>query len=486
MMMKLSFPKLLSAICLSFLLGCQPGENSEVSDNRVSLVNGDELYSVHCSGCHGRNMEGGSATTLIKSDWMYGRRRGAMWKNVKYGISDGEMPAFEHLLSDDQVDSVVAFVVRSQTIPPNHVRTIPDQIETPEFTLEVENWVGAGLQTPWAIEFVNKNLALFSERDGDLHWVKNGVLDTTQIEGLPIPHTGSSTGGFMDVELDPQYNENGWIYLAYSHTDDDVKDKMANALTKVVRGKIQEGQWVEEQTLFEAPDSLRVVRGNRWGCRFLFDAEGRLYFTIGDMAQAMDSQDVGKATGKVFRINPDGTIPKDNPFIHRPNALPAVFTLGNRNTQGLALHPVTGEIWSTDHGPMGGDELNILKKGGNYGWPIVTYGRDYSGDTVSVLTEKEGMEPPVVQWTPSIAVDAATFCTSPLFPEWENKLLIGALALEELRLLSIDGTQVTNQELILKNIGRVRDVKFGPEGALYVVLNQPDLILRLRPKRVVG
>lgn len=176
-----------------------------------------------------------------------------------------------------------------------------------------------------------------------------------------------------------------------------------------------------------------------------------------------------------------GSIPKDNPFVHTPGAIPAIFTYGNRNVEGIAQHPVTGDIWATEHGPRGGDELNILKKGANYGWPVITYGIDYSGNIVSEKTAQKGMEQPVVQWTPSIAPCPAEFCTSPLFPKWKNSLLVGALAFEELRRLVIVNKKVTKQEMIMKGYGRVRDIKFSPDGALYVVLNKPDIILRITP-----
>lgn len=250
-----------------------------------------------------------------------------------------------------------------------------------------------------------------------------------------------------------------------------------------MRGKIRDHEWINERTLFEAPDSLKIPGGNRWGSRFLFDKNGYLYFTIGDMARAMDSQNPGKPTGKVFRIHADGSIPKDNPFVGKKGALQAVYTLGNRNVQGLARHPVTGDIWATEHGPMGGDELNILRKGANYGWPLVTYGVDYSGDIVSEKTEMAGMEPPILHWTPSIAVCPAEFVTGDLFSKWKNNLLVGALAFEEIRRLVIENSKVTEQEMILKGVGRVRDLKVGPDGALYVLLNSPDMVLRNTPER---
>ena len=185
-------------------------------------------------------------------------------------------------------------------------------------------------------------------------------------------------------------------------------------MTKVVRGKIKDYQWVEQQTLFEVPDSLKVTGGNRWGGRLFFDKEGFLFFSIGDMARANDSQDLSKPSGKVYRISADGAIPKDNPFVKNPKALGAIYSIGNRNVQGFAQHPVTGEIWMTEHGPMGGDELNILKKGANYGWPVITYGVDYSGEIVSNDTLKAGMLQPVIYWTPSIAVCPTEYVNSKL------------------------------------------------------------------------
>lgn len=472
-----------STIVLFVLFGwaaCSPPAASNEATAAAS-AEGMTVYQNHCSGCHGLNLEGNSATTLIKTDWQYGRSKNNFKRNITYGIAGVDMPAFKDMLQPRQIEAVAEYIVTSQTEAPNVVRKIPTQLSTTAYLLQVEQIASEGLVVPWAIEFINEYTALISERPGRVRWLVNGKLGDS-ITGLPIPHRASSTGGLMDIALDPDYTQNGWVYLAYSHTEGATNDKEAPALTKVIRGKIQNNQWTDPQTLFAADATLYPVKGNRWGCRFLFDNSGYLYFTIGDMAQAMDAQDLSKATGKVYRIYPDGSIPADNPFRDDPNALPAIFTMGNRNTQGLAQHPETGAIWSTDHGPMGGDELNILTQGSNYGWPIVTYGVDYSGEIVSELTEKEGMEPPIKQWTPSPGLSTATFCTSPLFPAWNNHLLIGALALEELKLLTLSGESVSQEEVIIKNLGRVRDVKFGPDGALYVVLNKPDVILRLSPK----
>ncbi|WPP51435.1 PQQ-dependent sugar dehydrogenase [Catalinimonas niigatensis] len=446
-----------------------------------SVAEGPQIYKTYCAGCHGAQLQGSSAGALIKTDWIYGRGKGALTKNIRFGIPGTEMAAWNTVLNDEQINAVADFILEAQETPPAARRPIPAQINTEDYVLNVEQLVSEGIVNPWAIEFVDESRALISERGGKLRWLIDGKLDKQEIKGVP-PTFEEKTGGYMDIALDPNYADNGWVYLAFSHTDGNMEDKEAPAMTKIIRAKIKDHQWTEEQALFEVADSLLVVNGNRWGCRFLFDQEGLLYFSIGDMDQAMASQELGKATGKVFRIKADGSIPEDNPFVDEEGALPAIFTIGNRNVQGLDQHPVTGEIWASEHGPMGGDELNIMRKGNNYGWPVITYGIDYSGEIVSEKTLQEGMEQPITEWTPSIAVCPIEFNSSPLFPKWQNNLLVGALAYEELRRLVIEDEQVISQEMILKNLGRVRDIKSSPDGALYVVLNNPDVILRITPE----
>ena len=443
---------------------------------------GELIYMKYCAGCHGSKLDGNSASKLIKEDWAYGRGRDAIHQNIKKGIPNTEMAGWEAVLKDEQITAVVDFILASQEKKLTLKSSVPNRIQTQDYVLKVEELVTEGLKTPWGIEFVDKNKALVTEKSGNIRWLINGKLDPEPIRGLPQPHTQSSTGGYMDIALDPKFTQNGWVYIGYSHTNSSITDKGAPGMTKIIRGRISDHQWLDEQTLFEVPESLMVARGDRWGCRFLFDKDGFLYFTIGDMGKAMDSQDLSRATGKVFRINPDGSIPKSNPFIKVPNALPAIFTIGNRNVQGLAQHPVTGDIWATEHGPRGGDELNILKNGANYGWPIITYGVDYSGKVISAKDRQEGMEQPIIQWTPSIAVCPAEFCTSPLFPKWENNLFVGALAYEELQRLIIEKDKVTDREMLFKGLGRVRDIKTGPDGALYILLNKPDMLLRITPE----
>lgn len=469
--MNTKFFKRLSLFILPFLMIPLSACSQEV----------ETLYKTYCAGCHGAQLQGNSAKTLIKTEWKYGKTKSLITRNITFGIPGTEMAAWNQVLKEDEIKALVQFIFDAQNTSPNEERPIPQRISTEKYNLRTEEWVSEHIKTPWAIEFISKDSALVSEKRGLLRWIVEDIPSAEPVKGTPQTQE-FRTGGYMDIAIDPDYRMNGWIYLAFSYAPDNITDNMAPAMTKIVRGKIYQNQWTEEQTLFEVPDELLVTEGNRWGCRFLFDHVGDLYFTIGDMGYEEDAQDPGKPVAKIYRIHPDGSIPQDNPFITQPDALPQIFTVGNRNVQGIAQHPKTGEIWFTEHGPMGGDELNILKKGGNYGWPDITYGVDYDGSVVSKRTAKEGMLQPVLYWNPSIAVCPAEFCTSPLFPEWKNNLFIGALAFEEVRRLPVDGHKVEQQEMILKGYGRVRDLKFGPDGALYVVLNRPDKILRIIPQ----
>jgi glucose/arabinose dehydrogenase len=208
-----------------------------------------------------------------------------------------------------------------------------------------------------------------------------------------------------------------------------------------------------------------------------------LYFSIGDRGTRHQAQKIIYPNGKVHRIHKDGRIPDDNPFVSQNEAIPSIFSYGNRNPQGLAVHPLTDQIWETEHGPMGGDEVNLILSGKNYGWPEATYGLNYDGSVISEFTEKPGMEPPVLQWTPSIAVCGLDFYRGDLFKNWKNNLIAGALKFEEVHILNIEENRVIDDQVILKDYGRVRDVACGPDGAIYVVLNEPDIILRLTPMK---
>ncbi len=447
----------------------------------IAAQPGEALYQLYCAGCHGKNLEGvNGAHPLRKTEWIYSRDPGVMLQTILYGLPGTEMAAFGTLLRREQATAIRDYIVDQQNVPPETVRALPNTLKVGTQSLSVEVIVSERLKTPWGIEFVDEQRALVTEREGGLRWIVDGQLDPNPVEGMPTPILHADSGMF-DLALDPDYASNGWIYIGFSHPLGEGTDKGSPGMTKVIRGRIKDGRWTDEEALFERPAEDYIANVYRWGCRLLFDRDGYLYFTVGDHARNDHVQDLSKPSGKIYRIHKDGSIPPDNPFLDHPRAIPSIYTIGNRNAQGLAQHPITGEIWATEHGPMGGDELNIIRRGANYGWPLVTYGREYNGTTVSKHTEMEGILAPITQWTPSIAVCPAEFYTGDLFPDWKNDLFVGALAYEEIRRLEIEDQQVVSQEIILKNYGRVRDLKTGPEGALYVVLNRPDLIFRLLP-----
>ena len=456
---------------------------SSITISVNSSAQGRQVYTNYCGGCHGAELQGSRASPLVKKTWMHGGDRNSILKIIRNGIPGTEMAKWEGILSKNEIEAVTDYIVSMQGKPIGKNETVkPLTVDTKLYKLKIEKLFTQGINTPWGIEFIDAHRALITGKMGELRWMVNGKLDTQKITGIPKTYAFDLVGGLMDLALDPDYLKNGWVYLAFSHNSSNSDNKKAPGMTKVVRGKVKGHQWVEQQALFEVHDSLRVVGGTRWGCRFLFDKQGYLYFTIGDMNRADDSQILTRPSGKVYRINRDGSIPKDNPLYGKENYLQAIYSWGNRNVQGLAQHPVTGVIYASEHGPKGGDELNILKNGANYGWPVITYGVDYSGSIISNDTLKEGMEQPITYWTPSIAVGAIEFVNDGRFTRWKNNLLVGALAFQELRRLVIDGDRVIEQELLLKGYGRVRDVKMGPDGALYVLTNGPDALLRITPK----
>jgi glucose/arabinose dehydrogenase len=402
-----------------------------------------------------------------------------MFRNIKFGIQHLGMPSYESSLSDDAINSLVTFLLEEEqkagiTKPPT-----PSAIETQDYKIKVEV-LADNLEVPWSIDFIDKTTALITERPGRLRMVKNGQLLSGAVEGTPeVLNEGQ--GGLMDVAIDPKYGENGYIYLAYSHAIKDSQEERPPAMTRIVRGQIMGNRWINEQLVFEAPAETYRTTRHHYGCRIVFDKDGFLYFSIGDRGAQDQAQDISKPNGKVHRIMKNGDIPRDNPFVNAPNAIKSIYSFGNRNPQGLAIHPVSNELWATEHGPFGGDELNMIKPGKNYGWPVITYGRNYDGTIITEQPIKEGMEQPNLYWKPSIAVCGLDFYNGHMFPKWQNRLLVGALKYEEVRLLQIHEGRVIHEETIVKNLGRVRDVQTGPDGAIYIVLNNPDKVIRLTP-----
>jgi aldose sugar dehydrogenase len=442
---------------------------------------GAALYQQYCAQCHGADLTGGNASSLINGIWQFGAENSYVTRNIKHGIPHLGMPSYERSMTDAEIRAVVQYIRAAEADKGVVKPPTPEMVETMDYFMEVETFAD-NLEVPWAIDFIDNNTALITERPGRIRVVKNGILQTEPVRNTPqVLNEGQ--GGLLDVAVDPDYVQNGWIYLAYSHALEKYEGERPPAMTRIVRGKIENNTWTSEELLFEAPAETYTTMRHHYGCRIVFDPWGYLYFAVGDRGRGFQAQDFTLPNGKVHRIHKDGRIPENNPYLYDETAMKSLYSLGNRNIQGMAVHPETGELWTTEHGPMGGDELNLIEAGKNYGWETVTYGKNYNGTVITELTHKPGMEQPNFYWNPSLAVCGLDFYTGDLFEKWKNRLLVGALKYEEVRLLQIEEDRVVHEQVIFKGAGRVRDVSTGPDGAIYVVLNNPGKVVRLTPEK---
>lgn len=333
------------------------------------------------------------------------------------------------------------------------------------------------LSHPWSMVFLPNGEILVSERSGTLRCIRNGKLLPKAVSGLP-PVAAQGQGGLLGLALHPQFAINHWLYFAYSAEGE------GGYSTALARGRYQDGHLTDVQTLFEA--TPKVSGGHHFGGRVLFDRTGFVYLTLGDRGERHLAQDLGNHAGSVIRLHDDGRIPANNPFVNVSGAMPEIYTYGHRNIQGAVLNPFNGHIWTHEHGPQGGDEINVLKRGGNYGWPVVTYGEEYGGGVVGDgETDAQGMEQPLHYWVPSIAPSGMTFYTGDRYSGWKGSLLVGSLKFNRLVRLTLVGNKVAAEERLLEDaVGRVRDVQQGPDGYVYVLTDEDEGgLYRLEPNQ---
>jgi len=333
-----------------------------------------------------------------------------------------------------------------------------------------------GLQHPWGLAFLPDGRMLVTERAGQLRIVQGGKLLPQPVAGLP-PISAFGQGGLLDVALHPRFGENGLVYLSYV-----AQGTASGAGTEVARGKLSGSRLEDVQVIFR--QQPKSGGGRHFGSRLVFDRDGFLYITLGDRGDQGRAQKPDDHAGSVIRLHDDGRVPQDNPFVGRPGWKPEKYTLGNRNMQGAALHPQTGKLWTHEHGPQGGDEINVIRAGANYGWPVITYGVNYGiGTRIGEGTHKAGMEQPLHYWVPSIAPSGMAFYTGDRFPRWQGDLFVGALRDEMLVRFKLDGEKIVQEERLLKGVlGRIRDVRNGPDGFLYILNDESRGVLaRLEP-----
>lgn len=324
------------------------------------------------------------------------------------------------------------------------------------------------LTSPWGFTFLPDGSLLITEKSGQLIHVKDGMKKV--IQGLPDDLASIGQGGLLDIEPHPNYADNGWIYITYVSSDSG-----GGANTALMRLKLDGANITDKELLYKATPN--TSSGRHFGSRIAFDNDGFVYFSVGDRGYRDDlPQDLTKDGGKIYRLNDDGSIPTDNPFINTENAKAAVYSYGHRNPQGMTKHPVTGEIWSHEHGPQGGDEINIIRKGKNYGWPLVTYGLNYDSTPITDKTEMEGVESSIHYWSPSIAPSGMAFVNSDKYKGLNGDLLVGSLKFRYLERCVIENNKVVKQENLLNKIGRVRSVEQGPDGFIYIGIENLGIV----------
>jgi glucose/arabinose dehydrogenase len=330
------------------------------------------------------------------------------------------------------------------------------------------------LENPWGMTWLSDGRMLITERKGEILIFKDDKFTGEKVQGLPAVHNVNQAG-LLDIAAHPKHAENGWIYIAYAKHFED-----STAATTIMRFKLEGNNAVNQEELIVAGPSWKG--GRHFGSRIVFDNEGFLYFSNGDKGNIpMNAQDLTNAHGKVHRIKDDGTIPTDNPFVDSVGAVASIWSYGNRNPQGLFFDKATNTLWEVEHGPKGGDELNIIEKGKNYGWPVISYGINYNGTQLTEFTEKPGMEQPVHYWVPSIATCGVTVVTSDKYPGWKGNILVAALAKQHIARVVLKDNKHIAEEKLLLGIGRVRQVAESPDGYIYAITEATGLLVKLLP-----
>lgn len=459
------------------ILSCNKKEDPVNPDFVYSEERAATNYKNHCGGCHGQRFG-----SFIERDWLYGNTENEVILSIKNGKPQNGMPSYQSAFTEEEINELAQYILKetngkSKEDFETGNTSYSGLIKSDDLNFRVETINAEINGKPWGMVQLPNGEFLVTVLEGKLLRItKDG--EQTEISGLPNITAGGQ-GGLLDVILHPEFVTNSYIYLSFSTTN---PNNSSEKTTAVSRSKLFGNSLTETETLFTALPYLTTE--HHFGSRLLFDREDYLYISVGDRGFRDDyPQNLNNSLGKVHRLKDDGQIPVSNPFYHQSGANQSIFSYGIRNPQGLALHPVDGTIWEGEHGPQGGDEINILNAGKNYGWPVISYGINYNGTAFTDITEKQGMEQPLTYWTPSIAPCDMDFLNSSFYGKWKNDLFIGSLKFQYLHRLKMNGNQIIGQEQLLKDIGRVRDVHTGKDGYMYLLVESPGRLLRLVPEQ---
>ncbi len=439
----------------------------------------NEIFNTTCAGCHGNAATAGpSARALLSNDFLASHTDAQIVQALTDGVPGTPNHSFKTLFFPDEIAQMPALMRIRGGIVNRKVGPVPD-INGKVFTSQKGNFkvetLVRGLNQPWGLAFLPDGRLIFTERSGALRFMDKSGNASAPVKGTPAVFERQD-GGMFDVALHPNFAKNGWIYLSYSTVmpgyavqpgDDQAPNMAPLTMTWVVRGKVNaNNEWVDQQVLFNPPaDSYRVA-ADHYGSRFLFDGKGHFFWSMGERHDMQMSQNLASPLGKIHRLNDDGSIPKDNPFVRTPGALGSIWSYGHRNPEGLGFDPATGIFWETEHGPVGGDEVNIIEPGKNYGWGMATYGIEPGIGRLHAT----GVTDPITHYNPSIGPAGITFYTGDKFPAWKGNLFATAMVGQKLIRMEIRGREIVSQETLIADHGRVRDVKVGPDGFLYVLL----------------
>jgi aldose sugar dehydrogenase len=471
---------IISAFLISFLSGCGFGPDASkrkagtvmVAPLRDSaMVSAAGHYANFCASCHYDDL-----SWFAKRKWKYGSREEDIYSSIATGYSDFGMLGYADTLSEAQIKNLSKFIYTRLELAKNE----NEGFRKKEGVYHSENLnirpdtVIRGLNVPWGMAFLPDGDILVNEREGKMLRFRNGIM-VAEIKDLPEIYANGQ-GGLMDIRLHPDYKSNGWIYFAYTGRS---KKEPEGWNTSIMRARLKENTLVDKQLLFEGFPPLTT--NYHFGCKITFDGKGHMFFGVGERGTMKKVHELTNDWGKIHRLNDDGSVPSDNPYVHTPGARGSIWSIGHRNPQGLVVSPYDGTLWESEHGPKGGDELNLIEPGKNYGWPFITFGINYNGKIISPDTAMAGMEQPVNYWVPSFAPCGMTFVTGDRYKNWKGNILMGSLRFRNMVRVEISNGRVIHQEVLLKEIGRMRNVEVSPDGFVYVAVESPGIIIKLVP-----
>jgi glucose/arabinose dehydrogenase/cytochrome c5 len=453
-----------------------PDEGQEQVLSEAAQSRAAENYESYCAGCHGEELE-----AFVDREWKYGDSREDIFTAINEGIPADGMPSFAETFSEEEIKALVSYIKQGireiEEYSFEEQEHLPEIIRTEELSFRLDTMV-SGLGIIWGMAFLPDGDMLLTEKSGNIYRLTS-EKELQNISGGPEV-LDEGQGGLLDIALHPDFSQNKVIYLSYSAYKEEIGITLST--TAIMRAVLDGNNLKDQQVIFEALPYQETR--HHYGSRLAFGRDGLLYFSVGDRGQHEDElpQRLDNHMGKIHRIMEDGGIPEANPFLEEAKAYPSIYSYGHRNPQGLTIHPQSGALWQHEHGPRGGDELHVIEEAKNYGWPVISYGINYDGTVLTDKTAEEGMEQPLHYWVPSIAPSGMTFVSGGRYKGWEGDLLIGSLRFQYLNRCKMDGTKVVAEEKVLQKIGRVRDVKMGPDAYIYVSVEDPGRIYRLLPQ----